>query len=114
MDGDEPDSGEPGPAWTAEVAARLIEHLVRSGVDELDQPHVVVCTDPATGSSSYLGPYPDALSAAVAAEVGREVAATDADPRAGDADPLTHLRFTVAPLQGADPPAPPSGPGAGA
>lgn len=113
VEGDELDSGEPEPAWTADAAARFLDHLVRAGVDELDQPHVVVCADPSTGARSYLGPYPDALSAAVAAQTGHDAAAADAETGAGEADPVARLVFTVAPLHGADPPLPRSDPAAG-
>ena len=48
--------------------ARLQERLIEAMLHEIDQPHVVVCLDTATNRVSFLGPFDDALAAAVVAE----------------------------------------------
>ncbi|MFC6154741.1 hypothetical protein [Nocardioides yefusunii] len=66
----------------------LVENLVREGVQDLDAPHLVVCTDLEDGTVSFQGPYADALTAVLAAEA-----------ESGDIAPdISGLRFTVAPL----------------
>lgn len=103
MDDDEPGAaGAVGPAWTEATASLLFEHLVQAGVAELDQPHVMICMDPATGAWSLQGPFPDALSAAVAAQRDHD-AEYDARGTGGG------LRFSVAPLQPVDRPEPDDG-----
>ena len=56
----------------------------------LDRPHLVICVHEATGVTSYQGPYPDGLSALVAAEAERSALAHD--PTEGP------VRLVVAPL----------------
>lgn len=51
-----------------EVMHRLRETVVSGLVDDLDRPHVLVCTESSTGVVSYQGPFVDALSASAAAE----------------------------------------------
>jgi hypothetical protein len=58
--------------------------------EELDLPHIVVCSDKRTGSVSYSGPFRDGVAALVFAE--RESAV---DRALNDGDPLT---FSVAAL----------------
>lgn len=72
----------------AGIQRLLIENLVREGMQDLDAPHLVVCTDLEDGTVSFQGPYPDALTALLAAEA-----------ECGDLGPeLLGLRFSVAPL----------------
>lgn len=46
----------------------ITDAMVRSEVEEIDRPHVVIARDQSTGSQWISGPYVDALAAAVAVE----------------------------------------------
>lgn len=50
------------------LGQRLVDMLVRGAVTDMDLPHVLVCTDHATGAVSCSGPYPNGLAALCAAE----------------------------------------------
>lgn len=50
------------------LGQRLVDMLVCGAVKDADLPHVLVCTDSATGAVSITGPYPDGFSALCAAE----------------------------------------------
>jgi hypothetical protein len=73
--------GAPGDAadLAATFAGPLMHRLAELEVAVLDEPHILVCTDPATGVTTYTGPYPNAyeamlcldeLEAALRADVG--------------------------------------------
>ncbi|RNL62957.1 hypothetical protein EFK50_14630 [Nocardioides marmoriginsengisoli] len=70
-----------------EILARIIS---AAELVELDQPHIVVCRDEATGSVSYSGPFTDGLAALEFAERERAV-----DVELNEGDPLS---FSVAAL----------------
>jgi hypothetical protein len=53
-------------AQAIDLEERLVELLVDHEVDLISRPHIVVCTY-ATGSSTYIGPFPDAAAAIAAA-----------------------------------------------
>lgn len=70
------------------LAALMTDSVVRSEMDEVDSPHVMLCTDLNTGFISVAGPFPDGFAALVAAE---QDAATLATSEA-------YLEFRVLPL----------------
>lgn len=79
-----------------EIFREFLSRVVTaSEMVEVDLPHIVVCTDPGTGLSSYAGPFPDVLDALTFAE--RE-AATDPGGAGGP-----ELRYSVAALFPAHP-----------
>jgi hypothetical protein len=79
------------PGWEAV----LFERMLRDEAADLDEPHVVVCRHAPSGTTSYLGPFPDGLSAAGAAQLHLDaVRGTDEEGQ---------LRCTVAPLRPAGP-----------
>jgi hypothetical protein len=61
----------PGDDWQARAVAAVRETLVRQALDDLDRPHVVIVGDAGLGMTLVLGPFPDALSATIAAEAQR-------------------------------------------
>lgn len=77
---------EPLSGW----ADRLLGGMARDEVADLDRPHLIVCRHPATGITTYHGPYPNALAATTV--VLRE---TDAQH---DHDPDDVLELSIAPL----------------
>ncbi|MBU2693586.1 MULTISPECIES: hypothetical protein [Pimelobacter] len=44
------------PGW-------LFDQLARIEVELLDEPHILVCTDGVTGTTTYLGPFANAYLA---------------------------------------------------
>jgi hypothetical protein len=84
----------PDPLFAAAVE-RILEVQFVEWVRELDMPHVVVCSDPVTGTVSLQGPYPTALAAACAAQ--RDQDREDEQPE------VEHrMVFSVAPLLAPD------------
>ncbi len=74
---------EAPPGDTADLAATfagpLLHRVAELEVAVLDEPHILVCTDPDTGLTTYTGPYANAyeamlcldeLEAALRADVG--------------------------------------------
>jgi hypothetical protein len=61
----------PGQDWQAVAVETLRETLVREAMEDLDRPHVVLVGDVELGLTLVLGPFPDALTAAVAADAQR-------------------------------------------
>ena len=74
-----------------EANALLMRTLAAAAAEEIDRPHIVVCTDPETGATSYSGPYPDGLAALAAAE--RD------DERERSAGLPERMRYSVATLR---------------
>lgn len=72
------------------VRAFVVRAVSGAAVAEVDLPHIVVCRDPETRTTSYSGPFPTAVDALVAAE--REGAE---DRRVGAGPPM---EFSVAAL----------------
>lgn len=72
-------------------AQRLLEdQLVRQELEEMNRPHVLVCTDTHSGQLTLSGPFADGVTALAAAE---------ADARAMDQISADHtLVFRVQPL----------------
>ncbi|MBO9522075.1 MAG: hypothetical protein J7518_11110 [Nocardioidaceae bacterium] len=68
----------------------ILQAISRMITTEIERPHVLICADQATGTTSYLGPFPDGLSALVAAD---EQERQDQLHAPGDA-----FVYTVAPL----------------
>lgn len=50
------------------LGQRLMDMLVCGAGSDIDLPHVLVCTDHATGAVSFSGPYHNGLAALCAAE----------------------------------------------
>jgi hypothetical protein len=46
----------------------ILQAISRMITTEIDRPHVLVCADRMTGTTSYLGPFRDGLAALVAAD----------------------------------------------
>ena len=69
----------------------LLDWLVQTEVDSLDQPHILVCRDLESNIVSYGGPFPSAMEALCVAQ--RE---HDEEARANSGRPT--LQFAVAPL----------------
>jgi hypothetical protein len=67
MDVDE--GGWPGPdgGWCTPELEIVRDSIVREAIDELDRPHIVLIHDGQLDLTLVLGPFPDALTAAVAA-----------------------------------------------
>jgi len=67
-----PTGDEPGhsswPATVEEGLARIENALIRGYVEDLDRAHLVVCCGLRDGEPAYVGPFPSALDAVVAAE----------------------------------------------
>lgn len=84
-----------------DLAELLINALTSDAVEEMDHPHVVVCTDRISQTVSYSGPYEDGLAALVAAERDHQTEKT--------ADPSNSLSFSVVPLLHPAPPREPPG-----
>lgn len=87
--------GERSDAWRNDFRLELFhEFLVRAvgaaALAEVDLPHIVICRDDQTGTTSYSGPYPDAMAALVHAERERVL-----DASLGEDEPM---RFSVAAL----------------
>ncbi|MGE0166684.1 MAG: hypothetical protein AB7I40_06585 [Nocardioides sp.] len=70
-----------------EVYERLMATLVNEEVGSLMRPHIVVCSSRDTAMVCYSGPYPDGLSALIAAERDARQVFDDLD-----------LHFQVSPL----------------
>lgn len=87
---------------TRSWAEVLLERLGVEEVADLDRPHLVLCCHVATGVTSYQGPYPNALTALVAAQEEHQALS-----RAGEEDAVS---FSVAPLFSVDPPLPRAAP----
>ena len=47
---------------------RLMSSLVNEEVEQLTRPHIVICTSRDSQMVAYTGPYPDGLTALLAAE----------------------------------------------
>lgn len=62
------DGLQPLPRRTDPLTRLLLENVVTESVREIDGPHLVICRDPHTGLMSFQGPFPDGLSALVAAD----------------------------------------------
>jgi hypothetical protein len=82
------------PVSTA--AAFLINAIARTEMAELELPHIVICTDVATNTSTYHGPYASALDAVTAVQAEIEAL----KPAAGS-EPEDEVRFAIAPLRAA-------------
>jgi hypothetical protein len=86
-----------GNWWSADPASlerMWAEQAFVEFREDIDQPHVVVRTDPATGSMTSHGPYPDVFSALAAIETDRLEWGPDVDPltiRAVRCWPARHL-----------------------
>ncbi|GAB7003430.1 hypothetical protein JCM18899A_09010 [Nocardioides sp. AN3] len=77
--------GDPSAQPLTPILLRLIEErLVRSEAHEFDQPHIVLVSG--VESATYEGPYPNAISALLAA--------ADTEAELADDD----LRVSIAPL----------------
>lgn len=91
MIGDPDDSSRPGPGRVIGdgVPEKIAELLGRLFLEELEQPHIVVCSAGSGVAPTFSGPYSSALEAMTAAEDERrrEVAAGSHD-----------LTFSVAPI----------------
>lgn len=64
-----PQAPPPPPPDAADLAATfagpLLDRCAAAEVALLDEPHILVCTDPATGVTTYTGPFPNAYEALV-------------------------------------------------
>jgi len=65
--------GDDDQSWRDHLATEMIHDFLSRAVaaaagEEIDLPHIVVCSDRETGAVSYSGPFPDGLTALVAAE----------------------------------------------
>jgi hypothetical protein len=83
-----PDDARP-PKVTNDLVLSII---ATAEADEIDRPHIVVCHDAATGHTLYIGPYPRAADALVAADA--DAAATTATEAYG----TIRRSYSVAPL----------------
>jgi hypothetical protein len=90
MNGEEEARGRRGDPGVDEVIAFLGRSLAAAAREEIEMPHIVLCTDPETGTTSYSGPYPNGLAALAAADRDerREVATGVEEP----------MRYSVAAL----------------
>lgn len=87
------DAGDDDTSWQQDLRIErarldLFDILSAAAADEIDLPHLVVCTDPETGTVTYQGPFADAMTALVRAEHESIV-----DRNLNDGPPLV---FTVA------------------
>ena len=62
----------PGEDWRALAVETLRETLVREAMEDLDRPHVLLVGDVGLGLTLVLGPFPDALTATVAAHAQQQ------------------------------------------
>lgn len=74
--------GDDDRTWRDDLATEMIHDYLSRAVaaaarEEIDRPHIVVCRDPESGAVSYSGPYPDGLSALLAAEREAEIEALE-------------------------------------
>lgn len=94
-------TGDDERAWNEDMLVEVVHAFVSDAVgaaarEEIDLPHIVVCSDLETGAVSYSGPFRDGLSALVFAQ--RE---SDLDRTANTGRPM---QFSVAALFPADEP----------
>ena len=68
MHGGDEDMGWRDDLVNEAVLAFLSHALGVAAREEIELPHIVVCTDIATGAVSYSGPFRDGLTALVVAE----------------------------------------------
>lgn len=52
----------------APLARLLLDNVVAESIREIDGPHVVILRDPASGATSFQGPFPDGLTALLIAD----------------------------------------------
>jgi hypothetical protein len=90
---DEP--GGPERAWSASAAEIVLESIIRQETGDLDRPHVVCISDGDDVPAAVMGPYPDAMAAAAAAEQQR---ASDLRELGESADRRYELRVLLAPV----------------
>lgn len=59
---------EPDGVWQAPALEILRESIVREAMNDLDRPHIVLISDVQLDTTVVMGPFPDALTASVAAD----------------------------------------------
>jgi hypothetical protein len=91
-----PGDGEPEATGVGEALNSMVDAVVRDESRELSGPHVVMCTDRHSGYVTLSGPYPDGMSALVAAD-WEDQQLREIHERG--------FRFTVVPLLAPIPPA---------
>lgn len=69
-----------GEDWQSLAVEAVRETLVREAMDDLERPHVVLIEDVVLGLRLVLGPFPDALSATLAADAQRQEGERELDP----------------------------------
>lgn len=84
------DEEAPDPALSSRQGEQILEAISRMITTEIDEPHVLICADASTGTTSYLGPFRNGLAALVAAD---EQERQDQLHAPGDV-----IDYTVAPL----------------
>lgn len=78
------------PDPRAREGETVLEAISRMISTEIERPHLLICEDMATGTTSYLGPFRDGLAALLAAD---EQERQDALHAPGDV-----FSYAVAPL----------------
>jgi hypothetical protein len=77
------------PLDNKNLMERIVQLLASEAVEQIEDPHIVICADPATGVAAYSGPYENGLSALVAAARDHQLELNN--------DPSSRFEFSVAP-----------------
>ncbi|WP_181407614.1 hypothetical protein [Nocardioides sambongensis] len=74
------DDGGPADPFVGVVPTTIADFVVRTMLEEMDRPHVVICHDLVSGGQSVSGPYADGLAALRAVEHERRLDLAVAGP----------------------------------
>ncbi|WP_459981299.1 hypothetical protein [Nocardioides sp. AN3] len=90
---DENECPGPGEVWPARELELVRESIVRDAMEDLDRPHIVLIRDGRLDLTLVMGPFPDALTATVAAHGQR----LEDDRELGESQSRTYAVFVLLP-----------------